>query len=395
MAIFSRTRQRTVSLLVAALVLMLGALLTSAQIVAQEQEMRRSTPGMERGRGERDIGTGIGLGVGIGIGIVNDAIQQQRAATSDARVSSKGSRRHAAQAKKSKRAAKKPEEQKPLNAGPSAPKDNATPPVNQVDTSPPQTLPGDIARPPSGPYSAPVPVPKAATPIPEFHGYTHALTCSRCEDTCKSEGATPACKFGDTRNRKETVLEQVLLPNGNSWAKVRYDEEVCNNVTCRNWFSNVECCSYSQWQFHSYALWSIPTKDPGTGRVSYTPDISAPCSCGQLLEMAHDLSLSGELDKGSEFIEMAKDRCPGLGLAEAQKMAQTCGFGPEMKDAMKLNLADFLHALIGLAGAAKGESGPGWSAPPPATVPVPDPVPIPGGFGWTPPEKAGPVTPGR
>jgi len=56
---------------------------------------------------------------------------------------------------------------------------------------------------------------------------------------------------------------------------------------------------------------------------------------------------------------------------------------------------NLMNSVAGLWGAGKGESGPGWSTPPPAQVAVPDPVPIPGGFGWTPPAKYGPATAGE
>jgi hypothetical protein len=81
-------------------------------------------------------------------------------------------------------------------------------------------------------------------------------------------------------------------------------------------------------------------------------------------------------------------------LPEAIKLAATCGAAAEFKNAITVDVGPAITDMIGSAGLGKKETGPGWSAPPPAQVPVPDPVPLPGGFGWTKPEEYGPGTAG-
>jgi hypothetical protein len=175
------------------------------------------------------------------------------------------------------------------------------------------------------------------------------------------------------------------MANGKVWAKVRYDEELCRLVTCRNTITDQPCCTYQQWQQHAYEMWTTVTTNSSTGATTYTPDISIPCNCGTLLEIVHDLETAGAMDNVGAFIDAADKKCPGLSFSDAKKMAQSCGFGTQFNNATAMDVRQFLEALLGLVGAARGESGPGWSYPTPPSLPPPAPRPNSPGLGGRPP----------
>ena len=87
--------------------------------------------------------------------------------------------------------------------------------------------------------------------------------------------------------------------------------------------------------------------------------------------------------------------CPNLPLSGLDAFVKACKFSGQDVKVEGVDWNNLMNSVAGLWGAGKGESGPGWSTPPPAQVAVPDPVTIPGGFGWTPPAKYGPATAGE
>ena len=90
-----------------------------------------------------------------------------------------------------------------------------------------------------------------------------------------------------------------------------------------------------------------------------------------------------------------RPRAQNLPLSGLDAFVKACKFFGQDVKVEGVNWNNLMDTIVGLGGAGKGESGPGWSAPPPAQVPVPDPVPRPGGFGWSKPAIYGPATAGE
>lgn len=283
------------------------------------------------------------------------------------------------------------------------------PPTNSTPVNP--NTPGISADPNTPGMSAPPASPRGPIPLANNpYNREHALTCERCQAVCSAKQSVPRCKLGETRKLKETIVTTrvVFLEGGNTrlMAQVRSDDEYCNSVECHDYnpANQTPCCTWTVWEPRSWVEWRVATgRDELTGELITKPEeASKTCTCGQLLSVITELKLLSPEERGNQGVLTA--RFDGLvagichttiTLPEAIKLAATCGVAAEFKNAITVDVSPAITEMIGNAGLGKKETGPGWSAPPPAQVAAPDPVPLPGGFGWTKPEKHGPATAGE
>jgi len=245
-----------------------------------------------------------------------------------------------------------------------------------------------------------------ATPDRDDHYFSGLAGCDECEKRCGKQStgkAWPMCQAGAIRDSKETIIKKLTLVDGTPYVKIQIDREICNTVSCHSYGNAIGspatglkiCCTYKQWQKDSLTSWANPVIDQTGTTASYKLDVSTPCSCGQIYDAALDAQLSPGTYGRTKFVAAVEAACPNLPLSGLEPLIKSCKFFGQDVKVEGVDWNNFMDTVIGQVGAAKGESGPGWSAPPPAQVPVPDPVPRPGGFGWTPPAKYGPTTAGE
>jgi hypothetical protein len=266
-----------------------------------------------------------------------------------------------------------------------------------------QTVAGEVA----GGGGATMETTDESSPDRDDHYFTGLAGCDECQKRCAKQStgkAWPNCQAGAIRDSKETILKKLTLVDGTPYVKIKIDREICNPVSCHSYGNAIGspatglkvCCTYKQWQKDSLTSWANPVIDNQTGTtVSYKLDVSTPCSCGQIYDAALDAQLSDGTYGRTKFVAAVQAVCPNLPLSGLDAFVKACKFFGQDVKVEGVNWNNLLDTVVGLGGAGKGESGPGWSAPPPAQVPVPDPVPLPGGFGWTKPEKYGPATAGE
>ena len=246
-----------------------------------------------------------------------------------------------------------------------------------------------------------------STPDRDDHYFAGLAGCDECQKRCVKQStgkAWPNCQVGAIRDSKETIIKKLTLVDGTPYVKIQIDREICNPVSCHSYGNAIGspatglkvCCTYKQWQKDSLTSWANPVIDNQTGMtVSYKLDVSIPCSCGQIYDAALDAQLSDGTYGRTKFVAAVQAACPNLPLSGLDAFVKACKFFGQDVKVEGVNWNNLMDTIVGLGGAGKGESGPGWSAPPPAQVPVPDPVPRPGGFGWSKPAIYGPATAGE